>query len=224
MIELSFHIPVCLNKKGLCPYPVFKITSNFTCTIHVMAIQNSYWMNWKWRAFSLLIVVDSIISFFPVLAFIVIRRSYIRESVQSVFHFGYRVIYHLFMMVLTTNSFFSGNGNRTQTATSRSDRRDGSQSRVTPTNQDRRETVVVSSQELRQIFESIKILSNTVKEQNGKLEQLTNDLSFVKDELVKLSTTVDGLKSELPLIKEAANEQTGSQHYGPVPKAVKVNR
>lgn len=125
-------------------------------------------------------------------------------------------------MVHNTSSFFSGNGNRTQTTASRSDRREGTGQSRGSFDQDRRETVVVSSLELRQIFESIKLLHNTVKEQSGKLEQLTNDVSFVKAELEKLSSTVDGLRSELPLIKEAANEQAGSQHYGPVPKAVKV--
>jgi len=115
-------------------------------------------------------------------------------------------------MVLPPSSFFTGN--RAQ---------EGSQSRVSrsPDETRARENVVVSSLEMRNLFQSIKELSTAVKTQNDKVDKMGQNISSMQAEIQAMTASMEEIRAEISLVKETA-DPASNPHYGPVPKAVKV--
>ena len=79
-----------------------------------------------------------------------------------------------------------------------------------------RENIIVSNREIRQLFDSIKELGDTVKRQNEKIERMAARLDGTSKDVVELKTVLNESTS--------SNKEKENSHSGPIPNELKVSK
>lgn len=79
-----------------------------------------------------------------------------------------------------------------------------------------RENIIVSNREIRQLFDSIKELGDTVKRQNEKIERMAARLDGTSKDVVELKTVLNESIS--------SNKEKENGHSGPIPNELKVSK
>lgn len=126
------------------------------------------------------------------------------------------------MSQFSSTSFFSnGNSsaaNRSRTSSSSSTSTSSRASSQEPLGAIRnRENLVVSNREIRQLFDTMKDLSNIVKRQSAQLESMSANLENACKE-------VNDMKAQMKTVIDRQSPAAGKEnnHRGPVPKQLKV--
>lgn len=129
---------------------------------------------------------------------------------------------------ISSNSFFSGSASssrrsssasrppmRTITASSTSNA-SAVREPLSSSSLRNRENIIVSNREIRQLFDSIKELGDTVKRQNEKIERMAARLDGTSKDVVELKTVLNESIS--------SNKEKENGHSGPIPNELKVSK
>lgn len=142
------------------------------------------------------------------------------------------------MSAISTSLFFgsSPSGRNTNNSGSRSERSDSSRTSSPPNSGSRRlnvtppgslrqrENIVVSTRELKQVFDGLKELSDAVRRQNNTLQKMAADIDDSKEGITELRVQLKEIqeKQENPLQLQEGGQGGSSHYWGPLPKELRV--